>query len=859
MRSLTPPVLLRIQCCNIGNWFESSIGSLTMKRKRGKAKPRQNKSNAVVENEPDLSMSYPEADKTVQDDVCVEFDSAINTQTLQTDFSMRKQPLCFEKLVNEKSENNVSSLGNRTCQEESRLLHQDPRYNEEELSAALLVIKIIMKSDAAQPFNVPVDPDLLGIPDYYDIIDTPMDFGTIRKNLEDGVKYVNSEDVFRDVQLIWQNCSKYNKKGAYVLELMKRVKINFMKFWAEAKLYVEPVRMIKGYSHLQPPHSRRGKECKDGSGTNNSACQLHQMGPHQEQSGCPSLTNSQIHKAPGPPTNDRWQNKHAHGVAVGQDTDNSIHQEQRHQALLNNKQVITPPVESNTRHRNHGHNIGYSVGSDTDNSAHKLDNLVQHIQLQSQQFPIAHEYQPSNASRVGQRKLRQKYPVGPDNFIIPCQLQGPRSLSLEQSQHQSNRERNQPQQSCNQPYSLLSQPDTSSNRPQASVQQQNTSSNQSQPDSSSSQSQSPQQQPEVQNDITSTSKKGQSRTRGPTRCLKLWNRDGKRIYVTTDNSGQPVGDQASKLISFLGTVARDGFTAPLIYADWRAMPEANKEKMWQQVQSKFDIDPICKDWALKSLGRKWKDWKAKLKIAHYNTHATNEERIADRDERVPLDQWVALVSYWSSAEGEARSARNKANRAHYKYGNATGAKRSAHSQLQDNNMQQHDTSYNIQKNQEENFTEIMAQDKHSQVVTNGLDMSRSKSKGSMPTRAEALKMVSVANLEVREMKEKMSVMEQTCAQMATQMSTMMAMISSMQKSQDKQNSSVDVAGPSAFRGSPQQIGHDNDIAFRPISVADTPDASEDEMQRQTRSNKRSQMVQVPPLRNKIKRTRASRK
>ena len=110
-----------------------------MKRKRGKAKPRQNKSNAVVENEPDLSMSYPEADKTVQDDVCVEFDSAINTQTLQTDFSMRKQPLCFEKLVNEKSENNVSSLGNRTCQEESRLLHQDPRYNEEELSAALLV------------------------------------------------------------------------------------------------------------------------------------------------------------------------------------------------------------------------------------------------------------------------------------------------------------------------------------------------------------------------------------------------------------------------------------------------------------------------------------------------------------------------------------------------------------------------------------------------------------------------------------------------------------------------------------------------------------------------------------------------
>lgn len=82
--------------------------------------------------------------------------------------------------------------------------------------------------------------------DYYDIIDTPMDFGTIRKNLEDGVKYVNSEGVFKDVQLIWENCSKYNKKGAYVLELMKRVKTNFMRFWTEAKLCVDPARTVKG-------------------------------------------------------------------------------------------------------------------------------------------------------------------------------------------------------------------------------------------------------------------------------------------------------------------------------------------------------------------------------------------------------------------------------------------------------------------------------------------------------------------------------------------------------------------------------------------------------------------------------------
>ncbi|KAL8116554.1 hypothetical protein AgCh_022903 [Apium graveolens] len=846
-----------------------------MKRKRGKGKPRQNKSLLMVESDSEINS---------QDDVHVELDYDINTQTPHTDFSMGKRHLCVEKLVNGKSEENVKSLGNRTFQEESRLPHQDPRYDEEELSAALLVIKIIMKSDAAQPFNVPVDADLLGIPDYYDIIDTPMDFGTIRKNLEDGVKYVNSEGVFKDVQLIWENCSKYNKKGAYVLELMKRVKTNFMRFWTEAKLFVDPARTVKGSSHSQPPQSVRGKECKDGSCTNNSTCQLQShIGPHQLHSGCPSLTGSQIQKPPGPPTSDRprqnppqkqhpfpslsWldrerevdrgQNKHTHGIPVGQDTDNSIYQEQHHQALLNNNQRITHPVEFNTRHRKQGHIDGYAVDSDTDNSVRMLDNLVDHIHVQSQQFPIVDSDQPLTATKVRQRKLDQRYPVGSDNPITSCQLQD-----------QLNRQKTQPQQSCNQPYSLLPQPDTSSNRVQASVQH-NTSSNQprpsvQQPDSSSSQSEAPEQQPEVQNGITSTSKRRHARTRGPTRCLKLWNRDGKRIYVTINESGQPVGDEASKLISFLGTVARDGLTAPLIYADWRAVPEANKEKMWQQVQSKFDIDPICKDWVLKSLSRKWKDWKAKLKIAHYNIHATDEERIADRDERVPLDQWVALVSYWSSAEGQERSARNKANRAQYKSDHATGSKsfarlRQEQSQLQDNSAQQHDTSCNSQQDKEENFTEMMAQDKHAQVVTNRSDLSCAKSKGPMPTRAEALRMVSEANSEVREMKEKMAVMEQTCAQMATQMSTMMVMISSMQKTQDKQNSSIDVvgAGPSASRGLPQQLGHD--ITYCQNSVADTPDPSEDELQRQTRSSKRNKMVQAPPLRNKMKRTPASRK
>ncbi|KAJ6700579.1 DNA-BINDING BROMODOMAIN-CONTAINING PROTEIN, partial [Salix koriyanagi] len=116
---------------------------------------------------------------------------------------------------------------------------KENRYDKKELDSALLVIKKVMKMDAAEPFNVPVNPDALGIPDYFDIINTPMDFGTICSNLEKGDKYMNSKDVYRDVQYIWDNCFKYNSKGDYILDLMKRVRKNFMKYWTTAGLYTE--------------------------------------------------------------------------------------------------------------------------------------------------------------------------------------------------------------------------------------------------------------------------------------------------------------------------------------------------------------------------------------------------------------------------------------------------------------------------------------------------------------------------------------------------------------------------------------------------------------------------------------------
>ncbi|CAM0902692.1 unnamed protein product [Alopecurus aequalis] len=156
-------------------------------------------------------------------------------------------------------------------------------------------------------------------------------------------------------------------------------------------------------------------------------------------------------------------------------------------------------------------------------------------------------------------------------------------------------------------------------------------------------------------------KRNQRRPRNLTLGLKMWTLPkGVRIPVSLNTSGEPVGKEAGTLSSFLCALARDGILAPLIYQDWRRVPEKNKDIMSRIVKLKFDIAPIGELWVIKSLGKRWRSWKSILKIKHYDTHETEEERLADRNPRVLKEQWRFLVAYWSTEKATAASARNRA-------------------------------------------------------------------------------------------------------------------------------------------------------------------------------------------------------
>uniref|UniRef100_I3JDB3 Bromodomain and WD repeat domain containing 1 n=1 Tax=Oreochromis niloticus TaxID=8128 RepID=I3JDB3_ORENI len=74
------------------------------------------------------------------------------------------------------------------------------------------LLNYIFECEDSEPFRQPVDPQ--NYPDYHDIIDTPMDFGTVKRTLEED-RYENPTELCKDTRLIFANAKAYtpNKRS----------------------------------------------------------------------------------------------------------------------------------------------------------------------------------------------------------------------------------------------------------------------------------------------------------------------------------------------------------------------------------------------------------------------------------------------------------------------------------------------------------------------------------------------------------------------------------------------------------------------------------------------------------------------
>jgi len=98
----------------------------------------------------------------------------------------------------------------------------------EPLKFCLKLVQDIAKKYYAYswPFLAPVDAVALNLPDYHTRIKHPMDFGTIRQKLEDGM-YKKPSEFESDVKLVFDNCFHYNPPTLEVYQMAKHVEAIF--------------------------------------------------------------------------------------------------------------------------------------------------------------------------------------------------------------------------------------------------------------------------------------------------------------------------------------------------------------------------------------------------------------------------------------------------------------------------------------------------------------------------------------------------------------------------------------------------------------------------------------------------------
>ncbi|KAK5819880.1 hypothetical protein PVK06_024911 [Gossypium arboreum] len=145
---------------------------------------------------------------------------------------------------------------------------------------------------------------------------------------------------------------------------------------------------------------------------------------------------------------------------------------------------------------------------------------------------------------------------------------------------------------------------------------------------------------------------GTHRGRGRTLLTDLYNLNSvKRVKVTRNSHGQPVGQEARLLVGYLGIITRNANMLPINYESWHNMPDSNKNQALSNIKiTKQVSDAYIK----KALGKKWRDHKSILKKEYFKKPISLEEKLQNVPPGMLRYQWEDAVRFWNSKKGEDR-------------------------------------------------------------------------------------------------------------------------------------------------------------------------------------------------------------
>ncbi|KAF2315790.1 hypothetical protein GH714_040328 [Hevea brasiliensis] len=166
------------------------------------------------------------------------------------------------------------------------------------------------------------------------------------------------------------------------------------------------------------------------------------------------------------------------------------------------------------------------------------------------------------------------------------------------------------------------------------------------------------------------------RKRGKTTMAAIWNMDeNERIFLEVNEFGVPCSKEAAILGSFLGTIATNGIYAPLNITRWdKEEFKPFHAQILKLLEKKFAYPSETEKFILKSVNKKWRDYKSDLKAKYYDPLKTKEQISEDVPKDVLPPQWTALVNEWFTEKNQKMSSINTANAKKQKNAHTTSRK-----------------------------------------------------------------------------------------------------------------------------------------------------------------------------------------
>ncbi|XP_027166331.1 uncharacterized protein LOC113766326 [Coffea eugenioides] len=276
----------------------------------------------------------------------------------------------------------------------------------------------------------------------------------------------------------------------------------------------------------------------------------------------------------------------------------------------------------------------------------------------------------------------------------------------------------------------------------------------------------------------------QRKTRGPTYMTEIWGKPSSchRYKVRFDKDSEPVGKNKSKFAEFLGTIARNGKYAPIDVTDWREMTTDKKQDMLVLVKEKFRLPPGADFWTLKSIGKKWRNWKSALKAKYYNPNESIESQINNRDQRILKDQWRNLLAYWSLEETKMKKLGHLPSRVDmfehcYTDSNGNPGNDDVATTLVTlkEKVSQLPPGSNDDVGRDDTFAQVFREDKNGRVRMYGLGVTPSDKWGNAPSRSTCQRIVMEQKAAISKMEEKFAEQDQQLKDQAKELTELKAM------------------------------------------------------------------------------------